>query len=110
MQETSGLGGTVEAIDLSSYEEIPHRPHTITGGEAAESVLKPSKLALHTTIQRIDEQRRRSGEAAKWEEELAEIQKNLQQGPQKGHKLVRSARQRTSEKDITASKSNDLGA
>jgi hypothetical protein len=29
--------------------------------------LKPSKLALHTTIQRIDAQRRESGDAAKWE-------------------------------------------
>jgi hypothetical protein len=39
--------------------------------------LKPSKLALHTTIQRIDAQRRASGEAAKWEQELAEIKKTL---------------------------------
>src|SRR6266545_5281826 len=46
--------------------------------------LKPSKLALHTTIQRIDAQRRQSGEAAKWEQDLAEMQKNLPQGPQKG--------------------------
>jgi hypothetical protein len=38
------------------------------------------------------------------------MQKNLQQGPQKGHKLVRSAQQRTSERAITASKFNDLGA
>jgi integrase len=29
--------------------------------------LKPSKLALHRTIQRVDAQRRASGEAAKWE-------------------------------------------
>jgi integrase len=35
--------------------------------------LKPSKLALHTTIQRIDAQRRASGEASKWEQELAEM-------------------------------------
>ena len=34
--------------------------------------LKPSKLALHTTIQRIDAQRRESGEAAKWQQGLAE--------------------------------------
>ena len=39
--------------------------------------LKPSKLALHTAIQRIDAQRRASGEAAKWEQELAEMKKNL---------------------------------
>src|SRR2546426_7685791 len=45
--------------------------------------LKPSKLALHTTIQRIDEQRRASGEAAKWEQEVAELQKNLPKGPPK---------------------------
>ena len=72
--------------------------------------LKPSKLALHTTIQRIDAQRRQSGEAAKWEEELAEMRRNLQDGAQKGHNLVRSAQQRRSEKDITASKPSHLGA
>ena len=72
--------------------------------------LKPSKLALHTTIRRIDEQRRQSGEAAKWEEELAEMRKNLQEGAQKGHKLVRSAQERRSEKDRTANKPNHLGA
>jgi hypothetical protein len=46
--------------------------------------LKPSKLALHTTILRIDEQRRQSGEAAKWERELAELRENLQRGAQNG--------------------------
>jgi hypothetical protein len=69
-----------------------------------------SKLALHTTIQRIDEQRRRSGEAAKWEEELAEMRKSLQDGAQKGHKLVRLSGQRVGKNGVTASKSNDLGA
>ena len=72
--------------------------------------LKPSKLALHTTIHRIDAQRRQSGEAAKWEEELAELRKDLLEGAQKGHKLVRSAEQRGSKKDVTASKPNHLGA
>ena len=52
--------------------------------EAGSRYLKPSKLALHTTIQRIDEQRRESGEAAKWEQDLAELQKNLQEGATKG--------------------------
>jgi hypothetical protein len=37
-----------------SREHLHEQPH-----------LKPSKLALHTTIQRIDAQRRDSGEAAK---------------------------------------------
>ena len=46
--------------------------------------LKPSKLAVHTTIKRIDAQRRESGEDAKWERDLAELRKNLPQGPQKG--------------------------
>src|SRR5215831_15655851 len=46
--------------------------------------LKPSKLALHTAIQRIDGQRRASGGAAKWEQDLAELRKNLPQAPQKG--------------------------
>jgi hypothetical protein len=72
--------------------------------------LKPSKLALHTTIRRIDEQRRQNGEAAKWERELAEIRKNVQGGAQKGHKLVESARQRKADDSVTASKSNPLGA
>ncbi|PYR53679.1 MAG: hypothetical protein DMF91_27980, partial [Acidobacteria bacterium] len=56
--------------------------------------LKPSKLALHTTIQRIDAQRRESGEAAKWEQDLAELRKNLPQGPQKGPHADRIVRQR----------------
>jgi hypothetical protein len=72
--------------------------------------LKPSKLALHTTIRRIDEQRRQSGEAAKWERELAEIRTNVQHGAQKGHKLLESTRQRKAEDSVTASKPNRLGA
>jgi hypothetical protein len=46
--------------------------------------LKPSKLALHTTIQRIDAQGRASGEATKWEQDLADLRRNLPQRPQKG--------------------------
>ena len=72
--------------------------------------LKPSKLALHTTIRRIDKQRRQSGEAAKWERELAEIRTKLQHGAQKGHKLVESTRQHKAEDSVTASKPNRLGA
>jgi hypothetical protein len=64
--------------------------------------LKPSKLALHTTIQRIDAQRRASGEAAKWEQDLAEMKKNLQAMPQKPHKLVESTAVQGSEKTATA--------
>src|SRR5438093_2472710 len=56
--------------------------------------LKPSKLALHTTIQRIDAERRASGEAVKWEQELAEMKKNLRDVPQKCHKLVESSEKR----------------
>src|SRR5713101_6725774 len=56
--------------------------------------LKPSKLALHTTIQRIDAQRRASGEAAKWEQEVAELKKNLHEGPQKGSQADKIVRQR----------------
>jgi len=72
--------------------------------------LKPSKLALHTTIQRIDAQRRASGEAAKWERELEEMQKNLTEVPQKCHKRVESTEERGSEKPATARKINRLGA
>ena len=64
--------------------------------------LKPSKLALHTTIQRIDAQRRASGEAAKWEQELTEMKKNLRDVPQKCHKLVESGEKRDAEKAATA--------
>jgi hypothetical protein len=51
--------------------------------------LKPSKLALHTTIRRIDEQRRQSGEAGKWERELAEIR---QKRAARGTKRAQTAR------------------
>jgi hypothetical protein len=60
--------------------------------------LKPSKLALHTTIQRIDAQRRASemGARARGDE------KNLQAVPQKRHKLVESTAEQGSEKTATA--------
>ena len=72
--------------------------------------LKPSKLVLHTTIQRIDAQRRASGEAAKWEAELAEIKKTLRGVPQKCHKLIKSTESKGSKKTATASRINPLGA
>jgi len=59
-------------------------------GSRGSRYLKPSKLALHTTIQRIDAQRRESGEAAKWEQDLAELRKNLPQRHKKGHTLIES--------------------
>jgi hypothetical protein len=60
---------------------IPCSSSSITRtSRPAAGYLKPSKLALHTTIQRIDEQRRQSGETAKWEQELADLQKNLGRG------------------------------
>jgi hypothetical protein len=65
--------------------------------------LKPSKLALHTTIRRIDAERRASGEAAKWERDLAEMKKNRRDVPQKCHKLVESGEKRNVEKPATAS-------
>src|SRR5712692_1865234 len=72
--------------------------------------LKPSRLALHTTIQRIDPQRRESGEAAKWEQDLAGLRKNLPQGPQKGPHADRIVRQREVEKTVSPSTINRLGA
>src|SRR5207247_10179006 len=72
--------------------------------------LKPSKLALHTTIQRIDAQRRQSGEAAKWEQEVAELQKNLSRGPQKGPHADKIGRQGEVEKTVTPPRVNRLGA
>jgi hypothetical protein len=47
---------------------------------ASSRYLEPSNLALHTTIQRIDAQRRASGHAAKSEEEVAELQKSFRGG------------------------------
>jgi integrase len=72
--------------------------------------LKPSKLALHTTIQRIDAQRRESGEAAKWERDLAELRENLQRGPQKGPQADRIVRRREDGKNVTPPRVNRLGA
>jgi hypothetical protein len=72
--------------------------------------LKPSKPALHTSIQRIDAQRRESGEAAKWEQELAELRKNLQQGLQKGPHADRIVRQREVGKTVTPPTINRMGA
>jgi hypothetical protein len=65
----------------------------VFGNEVGERLtssryLKPSKLALHTTIPRIDAQRRESGEAAQWERDLAQLRKNLPQSPQKGRTLI----------------------
>ncbi|CEF48782.1 unnamed protein product [uncultured bacterium] len=56
--------------------------------------LKPSKLALYTTIQRIDARRRERGEAAKCQHDLAELRENLRQGPRKGPHADRIVRQR----------------
>ena len=72
--------------------------------------LKPSKLEVHTTIQRIDEQRRASGEAAKWEQDLAELRKNLPQGPQKGPHAGTIGVRREAEKTATPPTINRLGA
>ena len=72
--------------------------------------LKPSKLALHTTIKRIDAQRRESGEAAKWEQDPIELRKNLQQRTQKGPHADKIARQREAGKTITPPTVNGLGA
>jgi integrase len=72
--------------------------------------LKPSKLALHTAIQRIDEQRRASGEAAKWEQDLAELRKNLPPGPQKGPHADTIGARRGPGKTATPPGINRLGA
>jgi hypothetical protein len=72
--------------------------------------LKPSKLAPHTTIQRIDAQRRESGEAAKWEQDLAELRKNFAAGPQRGRQADKIVRQREAGKTVTPPRINRLGA
>src|SRR5712691_4542472 len=53
---------------LTRSVALDGREHVVTLTERGR--LKPSKLALHTMIQRIDAQRRESGEAKKWEQDL----------------------------------------
>jgi hypothetical protein len=77
---------------------------------ASSRYLKPSKLALRTTIQRIDAQRRASGEAAKWEQEVSELQKDLSRGPQKGPQADKIVRRRETGKTVTLPSINRLGA
>jgi hypothetical protein len=77
---------------------------------ARSRYLKPSKLALHTTIQRIDAQRRESGEAQKWEQDLSELRKNLQNRPQKRPQADRIVPQSDAGKTATPSRINRLGA
>ena len=72
--------------------------------------LKSSKLALHTTMQRIDAQRRQNGEAAKWEADLAELQKNLQREPQKEPHADKIGPSTKGQKSGNPSNSNPLGA
>jgi hypothetical protein len=75
---------------------------------AATSSRRSSRSTL--TIQRIDAQRRASGEASKWAQELAEMKQNLQEVPQKCHKLVESTAEQGSKRTATARKINPLGA
>jgi hypothetical protein len=72
--------------------------------------LKLSKLALDTTIRRIDAERRASGEAAEWEQDLAEMKKNLRDEAQGCHKLVESGEKRDVEKTRNRRLVNPLGA
>jgi hypothetical protein len=65
---------------------------------------------LHTTIHRIDAQRRETGEAAKWEQELAKTQKNLPQEPQKGPQADKIVRQGEAGNTVTPPGINRLGA
>jgi hypothetical protein len=82
----------------------------ITRTSPRAAYLKPSKLALHTAIQRIDDQRRASREAARWEQELAELRKNLPEGPQEGPHADRMAVRREAGKTATRPGINRLGA
>ena len=76
----------VESDDLHTVQLFLDHANISTSSR----YLKPSKLALHTTIQRIDAQRRESGEAAKWEQDLPELRKTLPQRHKKGHTLIES--------------------
>jgi hypothetical protein len=57
-----------------------------------------------------DAQRRESGDAAKWKQDLADLTKHLQQGPQKGHMLIHSFDNVRPEKTVTPPTVNRLGA
>jgi hypothetical protein len=78
--------------------------------EGQTTGLKPSTLALHTAIQRFDAQRRVSGEAPKWEREVAELKKHLQQGPRKEPQADKIGRQREVGKSVVPPTINRLGA
>ena len=93
---------TTESSNGAARTERPRGSMSASGPDEQPVYLKPSKLALHTTIQRIDAQRRANGEAAKWEQELAEMKKNLRDVPQKCHKLIESGEKRDVEKPATA--------
>src|SRR5262245_1869854 len=71
--------------------------------------LKPSKLALHTTIQRIDAQRRASGEAANGGRARCSEEK-LAQGPQKRPHADKISPRRAGGNTATPPTINDLGA
>ena len=87
---------------------VPVLDHANTS--TSSRYLKPLKLALHTKIKRIDAQRRESGEAAKWEQDLAEMRKNLPQGPQKGPLVDTIEVRREAGKTATPPGINRLGA
>ena len=83
---------------------------TISTSSTSSRYLKPSRLALHTMIQRIDAQRRESGEAQKWEQDLSELRKHLQNRPQKRPQADRIVPQSDAGKTATSSRINRLGA
>ena len=62
----------VVVADVAAEGEYAFEQRVVGTSPAPLRALEPSKLALHTTIQRIDAQRHESGEAAKWEHDLAE--------------------------------------
>jgi hypothetical protein len=69
-----------------------------------------TELAKINLQQRIDAQRRESGEASKWEQEVTEPKKNLRQLPQKRPHADKIVRQREAGKTVTPPTVNRLGA
>ena len=85
---------------------IDHGPHWASNGRFLPCCREQlAKMNLH-----MHDLRRESGEAAKWEQDLAELRKNLPQGPQKGPHADRIVRQYEAGKTGTPPRINRLGA
>ncbi len=72
--------------------------------------LKPSKLALHTTIQRIDASGARAAKQQNGSRTWPKCRKTCRRGHKKGHKLIESVVGMRPERTVTPPRINRLGA